>query len=122
MVPEMGFEHVIYMLTENVLSSDGLIYAYQKCSNFMHLRTRQDLGLTVVVTPKWMMLCALTGPYMVNPAGLPSYLDGFAFMGLVNLQNVEKQWPRTADSQEQQIGVLEAFEKSTRTEKVTSML
>ncbi len=122
MVPEFHFEHVIYMLTESVLSSDGLIYAYQKCSNFMHLRTKQDLGLTVLVTPKWMMLAVLTAPYLVHPSGLPSYLDGFAFTGLVNLQNVEKQWPRTADSAVQQIGVLEAFEKSTRTEKVTSVL
>lgn len=104
------------------MSSDGLSYSYQKCANFMHLRTRQDLGLTVVITPKWMMLCALTNPYVVSPSGLPAYLDGYAFTGLVNLQNVEKQWPQTADSEELQIGVLEAFEKSTKTEMAASGL
>jgi hypothetical protein len=51
----------------------------------MHLRTRQDLGLTVVITPKWMLLAALTNPYVVSPSGLPAYLDGYAFTGLVNL-------------------------------------
>ena len=104
-----------------MLSSDGLTYAYSKCASFLQLRTKQDLGMTVVLTPKWIMLCALTGPYMVAPSGLPSYLDGFAFTGLVNLQNVEKQWPRTAESEEQKIGVREAFDKSTKTDKVISM-
>ena len=120
MIPEFKFEHVIYMLTENNLSCDGLSYSYQKCANFMHLRTRQDLGLTVIITPKWIMLCALSGPYVVSPSGLPSYLDGLAFTGLVNLQTVEKQWPRTADDEEEKIGVLDAFEKSTRTRPVSS--
>jgi hypothetical protein len=87
----------------------------------LQLRAKQDLGLTMVLTPKWIMLCVLTGPYMVGPSGLPSYLDGFAFTGLVTIQNSEKQWPRTADSDEQKIGVLEAFDKSTKLDKIISV-
>ena len=67
-----------------------------------------------MITPKWMMVCALTGPYLVSEAGLPSYLDGLAFSGLVSLQKVEKKWPRTADDEEERVGILDAFEKSTQ--------
>ena len=40
----------------------------------------------------------LEGPYMHTNEGVPMYLDGFAFLGLVNLQTIEKNWPETAGS------------------------
>lgn len=122
MVPEFQFEHVIYQLTESVLSSEGLVYAYSKCMNFLHLRTRQELGLTCVVTPKWLMLCVMTEPYTESSSGLPCYLDGFAFTGLVNMQTVQKTWPATAGIDDAELSVLEAFERSCKTEKTVSAL
>ena len=122
MVPEFKFEHVIYQLTESVLSSEGLLYAYQKCMNFMHLRTRQDLGITIVVSPKWLMICALTGPYVTSSSGIPCFLDGYAFCGLVNMQTVNETWPATAGANSEKLTVLEAMDLSTKTEGLVSML
>jgi hypothetical protein len=96
MLPQFKFDHAIYMLTESSLSSEGLVYAYQKIVTFMQLRQKQNLGLTIIVTPKWMFVAALTEPYVKNASDIPVYLDGFAFCGLVNLQTVEPVWPATA--------------------------
>jgi hypothetical protein len=42
---------------------------------------------------------------------MPVYLDGFAYAGLVQLQEVEKDWPSTAAVGEtEQIGVFQAME------------
>ena len=105
-----------------MLSNEGLVYAYSKCMNFLHLRTRQELGLTCVVTPKWLMLCVLTEPYTQSADGFPCYLDGYAFTGLVNLQTVPKVWPATAGIADEELTVLEAFERSCKTEKTVSAL
>lgn len=49
----------------------------------MQLKNRQNLGLTIVVTPKWLFVSVLSDFY-VKSNGVPVYLDGFAFCGLVN--------------------------------------
>jgi len=54
--------------------------------------------LTVLVSPKWILVVVLEGPYIHTDEGLSVYLDGFAFLGLVNLQSIEKNWPETAGS------------------------
>ena len=118
MVPEYKFDHVIYQLTESNLTADGLIYAYQKAATFLQLRTRQNIGITVLISPKWLMIAALTAPYTHSLEGLPAYLDGLAFTGIVNLQTTKKQWPATAGIDDIQQTIMDAFNVSTKTEKM----
>ena len=42
-----------------------------------------------------MFVAPLTGPYTTYQ-GLPVYADGYSYLGLVNIQVVEEEWPATA--------------------------
>lgn len=98
-LPEFQFKHVLYKLTEQNLSSEGLIYSYTKCAVFLNLKEDDQSGVTVLLTPKWMFVATLTNPYMLTTQGLPAYLDGFAYAGAVQLQEVETVWPATASGE-----------------------
>lgn len=54
-----------------------------------------EVGVTIIVTPKWMFVATLTGPY-THHQGMPVYIDGYAYTGIINVQNTEKDWPATA--------------------------
>lgn len=41
--------------------------------------------MTLLVSPKWVMMVPLKDSYLLSEEGLPLYLDGFAFAGLLNL-------------------------------------
>lgn len=86
------------------------------------MRSRQNLGLTVVVTPKWIFVTLLSNPYVKTSNEIPVYLDGYAFCGLVNLQTVEPVWPATAANKNEQLSVLESIAKSTKSDKMMSKL
>lgn len=99
-----------------------MIYAYQKIVNFLQLGKRQQSGLTIVITPKWLFVAVISNPYVTNNRAIPVYLDGFAFCGLVNLQTVEPQWPATAANTNDQLGVIESIKKSTNSEMLTGKM
>ena len=44
-----------------------------------------------------MFVALLTQPYATATLGIPVYLDGLAFSGLISLQTIDKDWPATAD-------------------------
>ena len=67
-------------------------------------------------------MALLSDPYVRNSNGIPVYLDGYAFCGLVNLQLVEPVWPATAVSTNEQLSVLDSFKKSIKNEKMASKL
>lgn len=56
MLPEFEFKHVMYKLTEQNLSSEGLLYSYTKCAVFLSLKDDESTGLTMVLTSKWMLV------------------------------------------------------------------
>lgn len=56
MLPEFEFKHVMYKLTEQNLSSEGLLYSYTKCAVFLGLKDDESTGLTMVLTSKWMLV------------------------------------------------------------------
>ena len=62
----------------------------------MRLKTRPELGFTVIVSNEWVFVGVLTEPYCVSAKGFPVYLDGFSFAGLVSLQDSVPVWPATA--------------------------
>jgi len=41
--------------------------------------------MTLIVTPKWVMMVPLKDAYTISDDGIPLYLDGFAFAGLFSL-------------------------------------
>jgi len=95
-LPEYKFKHVIYKLSDKSLSQESLIYSYNKAAMFLGLKENDTDGITMLLTPRWMMITMVTKPYMETKEGLPVYLDGFAYAGLVQLQEIEKDWPSTA--------------------------
>lgn len=64
------------------------------------------------------MIAALTNPYTTTLEGIPAFLDGLAFTGIVNLQTTSKQWPATAGIDDSQVSIIDAFKVSTKTEKL----
>jgi len=61
------------------------------------------MGMNVIITPKWLFVSIFAKPYaLLAPApgtveGVPAYLDGLAYTGIVNLQTEEKTYPATAE-------------------------
>lgn len=97
MVPEYEFEHCICSLNSNDFSDEtGLASVYMKCSEFLRFKSRPDVGINVLVSPKWMFVCLITQPYAHSALGNPVYLDGLSFAGLVTLQITQPTWPETA--------------------------
>lgn len=120
MLPEYQFDHCVYTITESNLTEEGLVYGYNKCAGFLKLKQRPDIGLTVIIAQKWMFAAILAQPYTKNSNGHPVFLDGFSFAGLVSLQTVSSVWPATAGLHNDEISILEAFEKSTYIAPVTA--
>ena len=91
---------------------------YMRCAMFLRFQSRPNVGVTVIVTPRWFFMAILTQPYAKAPNGNPAYLDGFDFAGLVSLQTTSNTWPATADLEDQTISILQAYERSTRETKI----
>lgn len=108
-IPEYDFKHVFYKMTEMNLSSEGLVYSYTKCAVFLGLKDEDTAGITVLLSKKWMMVSQIDKPYMHSSEGHPVYLDGLAFAGLVQLQEVEKVWPSTVGAKVEQKKVFESM-------------
>mmetsp|Transcript_15013 Transcript_15013/g.20384 ORF Transcript_15013/g.20384 Transcript_15013/m.20384 type:complete len:89 (+) Transcript_15013:1597-1863(+) len=88
MIPEFNFDHCFYSLNPENLSNDPatqIVEVYIRCSQFLRLETRPDIGLTVLMSPRWFFVGILTQPYCTSPSGNPVYLDGFDFAGLFSL-------------------------------------
>jgi hypothetical protein len=74
---------------------------------FLGLEQNLKLGLTLIVTPEWMFLATIANPYHLETnlqvpghdkeQGTPMYLDGFAYCGLLNIQDMQQTWPATAN-------------------------
>lgn len=71
--------------------------AYNKLFKSLNLTDEiaKDLGLTILLTPRWMFISVLAKPYVTNK-DMPVYPDGYAYAGIINIQEVEKEWPATA--------------------------
>jgi hypothetical protein len=71
------------------MAPDVLKHNYNKMQTFLgmgELTTKFGVGATLIVTPVWMFLGAITQPYHVNPSTeIPLYLDGFGYAGILGL-------------------------------------
>lgn len=91
---ELKFPHAV-IIHDSGLKQETLIQEYRKCFTYLKLDHHPEVGLTLIVTPKWMFVAPLVQAYTVYQ-GLPVYLDAYAYLGIVNIQVVEKEWPATA--------------------------
>ena len=78
----------------------------------MRFKTRPDLGLTILITPKWFFCAILTQPYCHTGDGNPVYMNGLDFAGLFSMQEITETWPATAGYNLTQPTIGEAFDKS----------
>ena len=70
------------------------------------MKEKPHLGVTLVIAPQWMFLATIANPYHREQhlgiegkdleGGVPVYLDGFAYSGILNIQTIVQQWPATA--------------------------
>ena len=99
-------------------NDSGIQVVYAKCADFMRFKSRPDVGMTVLVSPKWMFVCPITQPYAHSSLGHPVYLDGLSLAGLVSLQVTEAVWPATAGLEDLQPTIFGAMEKSAYIEQI----
>ena len=121
MIPEFQFDHCLFQLgPENFVNEPALQFKeiYQRCATFLRFQSRPNIGVTVILTPKWFFMAILTQPYSKAPNGNPAYLDGFDFAGLVSLQTTSNTWPATAGLIDQTISILQAYANSTQETKI----
>lgn len=104
LIDEFKFPHCILPLAQNHFSGDGCQYAYNMIVEF--LKPNPKDGLTIVLSPQWMFVAQIKEPYYHETRlnipghdvenGVPVYLDGFAYSGIINLQPISQKWPQSA--------------------------
>lgn len=107
-IEEYEFPHCIIDLSGEQ-NGDQLNEGYNRCRDF--LQVHKDQGFTLLVAPKWMFLAPLGQPY-IQKDGVPVYLDGYSYTGIVDIQLVKKTWPATANLEDDTTYILDAFKKS----------
>ena len=121
MIPEYQFDHCIYQLQPENMANDPVTQMqeiYARCVHFLRLQSRPNLGVTVIISPRWFFCAILTQPYANAPNGNPVYLDGFDFAGMLSMQRTADTWPATAGLEDQTISIAEALSKSTQETKI----
>jgi len=121
MIPEFTFDHCIYQLSQDNLRQDPatqIAEVYRRCASFLRISTKPNLGVTVLMSPRWFFLCTLSQPYAHADNGHPVYLDGFDFAGLFTLQTTSLAWPASAGLEDQTISILKALSESTKVVKI----
>ena len=119
MIPEYDFEHCISSLTSGDWQNEnGIQCQFAKCADFLRFKSRPDVGMTVMISPKWIFVCPLTQPYANSSLGHPVYLDGLSLAGLVTLQVTDAVWPATAGLEDLQPTIFGAMEKSAYIQQI----
>lgn len=99
LVDEFPFDHAVYQVNLGDLNADTLKYGYKKIYNFLQLARTPDAGLTLILTPQWMFVAPIYEPYHKErfledvpntdlEGGVPVYLDGFSYAGILNIQPI----------------------------------
>jgi hypothetical protein len=63
LIDEFSFEHVCYSLSESQIGETGLHYSFSLCRDFLRLKTRPELGFTVMISNEWIFVGIITQPY-----------------------------------------------------------
>jgi hypothetical protein len=112
LISEYEFEHAVFLIKESDLNFQGMQYGYNKIYKFLGLNNKPDVGVTILASNNWLFVSTIKGPYTTIDNN-PIYLDGFAYAGLVNIQNIGKEWPKTAKPQSVDLKVFDCFKESS---------
>lgn len=95
LIDEFTFPHCVFMLANNEMNADGCMYGYNKMAQFLQIDKKKHLGVTLILTPKWMFMSLIERPYHYESLldipgskaenGVPLFLDGYAFNGVFNI-------------------------------------
>jgi hypothetical protein len=96
----------------STLTDSLLTHSYSKLLtslNFDHIPASDlTFGMTIIVTPKWMFISVLNSAYTTY-RGMPVYPDGYAYAGLINMQEIEEEWPATAGIVNSKIRIMDVL-------------
>jgi hypothetical protein len=53
---ELKYSHAVFQLGKDDQNEKGMMYGYTKIFNFLKLKNRRDVGLTIIVTPNWLFV------------------------------------------------------------------
>jgi hypothetical protein len=59
-----------------------------------------------------MYVAVMVNPYTTHQ-DMPVYPDGFAYAGIVSIQNTEQKWPSTAGLTSEQLSPMKVLENSS---------
>lgn len=128
MLDEYPFEHAVHTLDDGELSVEGLKYGYKKLASFLGLNENPDAGLTLIVAPQWMFLAPMYQPYHLEKEldifgsnledGVPLYHDGFAYAGILNIQDIQQVWPETTGVGFQEHNIVETLTKQSTPKEI----
>lgn len=135
LLDEYQFPHAVYPINPKEMKPEGLKYAYNNISNFLKLKENQDLGITVIVAPQFMFVATISQPYHMESrtvmvdfeysdeqqaaeTDVAVYLDGFAYCGIVNLQEITQEWPSTAGHDYKEYKIKESIAKQSSPHQV----
>ncbi|CDW89049.1 UNKNOWN [Stylonychia lemnae] len=119
-VDEYRFPHAVYIFETSSLKEDHLINGYNKIHQFLQLDDHPESGLTIIATPNWMFVTTITGPYTKHTIYAPDqrvvpvYADPYAYCGILNIQNTQKEWPATAGLSDDTLSPYEVLERSSQ--------
>ncbi len=111
-IDDYKFPHAIFVFDQSQTEL-GFETAFNKIALHLGLIEKPDIGMTILISPQWIMVAQLTGPYC-SYYGMPAYFDGFAYAGIVNMQTTIKEWPATAGLVNDELKIFECMEKSCK--------
>jgi len=71
-----------------------------KISDELQLEKVKHLGITIILSKRWMFAAPLSEPYMKMENGLDLFVDPFSYGGILNIHIKQLEWPETANFDE----------------------
>eukprot|EP00347_Sterkiella_histriomuscorum_P001454 403371978 len=110
---EYNFPHAVYIYESNHMKEEILHNGFNKIHQYLDLDDHPDVGLVIIISPSWMFVATLTGPY-ASYNGSPVYADPYAYLGIMNIQKTVQEWPATAGLESDVLSPYEILERSSQ--------
>jgi len=76
-------------------NQDVLKSSYTKAADFLELSSVPEIGVSILLGDDWMLVAPLTDPVSTR-GSVPHYLEAIAYVGVLNVNFEEDEWPQTA--------------------------
>jgi len=109
---EFPFYNCFHILSPHY-SEDKLKNIYLKCLSYLQISSfDENAGIILVLSSRWMFMAPLNRPFKERN-GVEYFVDGLAYAGILNYPSLQKEWPQTANIDEEKIEPVEILEKSS---------